>query len=117
MPRDYAAEYARRQELAEERGFSSVHEMRSFSAEARSWDGGRELLDLANAAGLGGAFGEAEANAFADFMDSYEPKSMDIEEIKAFIIELGLADDFDDEFFSSQEWYEWLDEISPGGGE
>jgi hypothetical protein len=46
MMRNYAAEYARLKQLAEERGFRSVHEMRSYNAEARSSNGGQSLQQV-----------------------------------------------------------------------
>lgn len=80
--RDYAAEYARRRELAEARGFQGVREERQYRAQVRQEDRGGAALHLT------GGRKAADPGGVAAFMREYQPGSMKIDQLKERIRDL-----------------------------
>jgi hypothetical protein len=81
--RDHAAEYARRRELAQERGFRTPYEERHYRAEVK-----QEGREGAAALALTGGRRTSDPGAIAAFVREYSPGSMKLDALKERIRDL-----------------------------
>lgn len=93
MARDYSAEYERRDELAQERGFDSFYEERSYREDAR------EFLD-----DRGIDYDRDDVLAYAQFDASFVEGEWERDDLQEWFFEHFPDADMND-------FWDWLDEL------